>query len=132
MSQLNRYYLQGIAPALIIFIVVSFTVHFIDASFYMLGFVWPYSYYTPGLGDKLKNRYGRLSLLNLSYQAHDYLFEKIPNKKITPLVHLIVPVTFVALLSIIAFSLSFLWIFLGWAHFEVFHHVSQRYNKASV
>lgn len=126
MSELNRYYLQGIAPALLGFIIITIAVHLIDGSFYMLGFAWPYSYYTPGLSKKLEDRYGRFSFLNMSYSAHEYLFSKMPNQQWRPLVHLVAPVLFVGLLSLISFSTSFLWTFLGWLHFEVFFFMKKR------
>jgi hypothetical protein len=119
-SQLNRYYLYGIVPAFIIFSVTLMMSDFINASFYMLGFVWPYSYYTPGLKEKLSKNYGNLSFLSMSFRAHEALFDKVPSLKLAPLVRLLAPLIFVSLLSLISFSYSFLWVWLGWLHFELF------------
>ena len=66
-SKLNRYYIYGILPAFIICAIITFYASFIDGSFFMLGFIWPYSYYTPGIEEKLINKYGRFSFLNISF-----------------------------------------------------------------
>lgn len=127
-NKLNRYYLFGILPALAVTLVVSQLFHFIDASFYILGFIWPYSYYTPVDREQILKGHKKFSFLGLSYQIHDFMFTKIPNQKLAPLVRLFCPVGFVALLSLISFSYVYSWVFIGWICFELFHFINHKYS----
>tara|TARA_B110000908_G_C10126879_1_gene390305 strand:+ start:343 stop:741 length:399 start_codon:yes stop_codon:yes gene_type:complete len=127
-SKLNRYYFYGVFPALIVTLVMSQLLHFIDASFYILGFIWPYSYYTPGSREQILNGQKRFSFLGLSFQTHDFIFEKLPQKMLAPLVRLVCPLGFVLLLSLISFSYVYCWVLLGWLSFELFFFISNKYN----
>lgn len=127
-SELNRYYLYGIFPALIIFFIITGVSGLIEAAFYMLGFVWPYSFYTPGLSDKLDQRNHRFSFLGLSKSIHLYLFTKITHHKMAPVVRLICPLFFVGCLSIISLSPIYLWTFVGWFLFEIFFLCNSRFS----
>jgi hypothetical protein len=127
-NKLNRYYFFGIFPALVITLVISQLLHFIDASFYILGFIWPYSYYTPDNREVVLGGQKRYSFLGLSYQIHDFLFKKLPQKNIAPFVRLLCPLGFVSLLSVISFSYVYSWVFAGWISFEVFYFMNNKYK----
>ncbi len=127
-NKLNHYYLFGVFPALTITLIISQAFHFIDASFYILGFIWPYSYYTPGSRDEILKGRNRFSFLGLSYQIHDFIFLKLPNKKLAPLVRLMCPVGFVILLSLISFSYVYSWVLFGWMSYELFHFINNKYS----
>ena len=130
-KELFQYYLYGVFPALIIFAIVALAIHFMAASFFMLGFIWPYSYYTPGLKEKLSENPRKLSLLSMSYRGHDYLFNKVNNKKIHFCIRGFYPLIFVGALSLISFNNYYLWAVGGWLYFEAYF-AALRIKKAKL
>ncbi|MCR9204239.1 MAG: hypothetical protein NXH75_06665, partial [Halobacteriovoraceae bacterium] len=130
-SKLHRYYLYGLLPAIIVWALISAFVNQIYAVFYLLGFTWPFMYYTPGFEEKANSRSYRFSFLGNLFKAQNSLFERLPENPapwMVSLLRLAIPLIFTGLLSIINPSFSPLWTIFGWGMFEGFAFLNKKKN----
>ena len=74
-SRLHRYYLYGLLPTIIIASVIAIFATQFEAFLYLVGFTWPYLYYTPGFEEKATSATYRFALLgNLFNQIIKVVF----------------------------------------------------------
>ena len=62
-DKLVRYYKYGLIPILILWLILTFVTTPMSGAFYLMGFMWPYLYYTPGFEDKAQSKAYRYSFL---------------------------------------------------------------------
>lgn len=130
-SKLQKYYLYGLVPALIIWGLISAFVDQIYAIFFLIGFTWPFMYYTPGFEEKATSQTYRFSFLGNLFKAQRTLFQRLPENPpvwMTSMMRLVIPLLFTGALSILNPTFSPLWAILGWAVFEGFAFVNKKKN----
>lgn len=130
-SKLRKYYLYGLLPAAVAWLIISFLIDQMYGVFFMLGYVWPYMYYTPGFEEKAMSRNYRFSLLGNLFKFQQYLFSMVPEKAKTwmkPIARLAIPFLITGILSVLNPSWSPLWTILGWASFEGFCFLNKKLN----
>ncbi len=91
--------------------------------FFLIGYTWPYMYYTPGFEEKARSKSYRYSLLGNLFRFQEYIFGLLPETPpfwMRPLARFIVPFLISGALSILNPNWSPLWTFLGWIIFEAF------------
>lgn len=122
-KKLQRYYTFGLLPILIVWALISIFVDPMFGIFFLIGYTWPYMYYTPGFEDKARSKSYRFSLLGNLFRFQEYIFSLLPSNPrfwMKPLARLVVPFLLSGVLSILNPSWSPLWTFMGWVVFEVF------------
>ncbi len=122
-QKLQRYYLYGLMPVLILWALLSYGINFMVGLFFLIGYVWPYMYHTPGFAEKASSANYRYSFLGNVFKFQDYLFKRASETKkewTKPVARLCVPFLFSAVISIINPHWTPLWTILGWAVFEGF------------
>jgi len=124
--KLRRYYLYGLLPALAVTLVLAFVGDYMLGCFFMLGFIWPYSNYTPNMREKLTAKPKRLSLISISIECHDLIFKYLKN--IAP--HFILRALIPTMISIVIFfitndysSFIIIWGLIG---FEIFYYLNDK------
>lgn len=74
--ELNRYYLKGLVPFLLLVLIVELIPLDIMARFFIyIGYIWPYSIETPGLKEKIQNPKYRFSFMRLVFNLDYFLGE---------------------------------------------------------
>lgn len=130
-SKLQRYYLYGLLPAIVLWAIISAFVDQVYAIFFLIGFTWPFMYYTPGFEEKATSRSYRFSFLGNLFRAQNMLFERLPENPavwMTSVLRLVIPLGFTGLLSVLNPSFSPLWTILGWSVFELFAFLNKKKN----
>lgn len=118
MSLLNRYYLYGLVPLFITcFILFLVSSSFEVALFFAIGFIWPYSFSTPGLREKLEDKEYRLSFLRLIYRYQYFLEKRLPQPK--ALAQTLAPFLASSLLLFLHLSLFPLYVLAGSLFYEL-------------
>ena len=130
-KKLQKYYLYGLMPVLVIWILLSLIVNQLYGVFFLLGYIWPYMYYTPGFAEKASSRSYRFSLLGNLFKFQSYIFTLVGEKPpvwMMPLARLVVPFSMTGVLSMINPNWSPLWTILGWSMFEVFVFCNKKFK----
>lgn len=131
-TKLQRYYLYGLVPILICWLLLSIFFDQIYGVFFLLGYIWPYMYHTPGFAEKATSRPYRFSFLGNVFKFQNYVFSLLPKENppywMKAFAHLIVPFLFTGVLSILKPNWSPLWTFLGWMTFEAFVFLNKKFK----
>lgn len=125
----QKYYLYGLVPALIVWGLISVASDPVFGVFFMLGYSWPFMYYTPGFEEKALSRSYRFSFLGNLFRFQQYLFQLLPENPplwMKPFARLIVPFLITGVLSIINPTWSPLFTIMGWASFELFCFLNEK------
>ena len=130
-KKLQKYYLYGLVPALAVWVLISFSLDHVYGVFFMLGYIWPYMYHTPGFDERALSRNYRFSFLGNLFRFQQQIFSMVPEGKaafLKPLARLVIPFLITGLLSIINPTWSPLWNILGWASFEGFNYLNRKFK----
>ncbi len=130
-QELLRYYKYGLTPIFILWLLVTIFSDAMDGAFFLMGFMWPYLYYTPGFEEKAQSKAYRYSFLGNIFKFQTWIFSLIgptPKRSAVVMARLIVPVLFAGIVSVFNPSWSPLWSILGWAMFEGFAYLNEKKN----
>lgn len=127
-EKLRKYYFYGLAPAIVMAILIGAGTDLIFACYFMVGFSWPYSFYTPNLRAKINENPSRLSFISLSFQCHDFLFEKLGTKVPHIIVRGVIPCAFALINYMIAFDYRCSMSLVGFFAFEIFYYIDKKRN----
>lgn len=123
MNKLTKYYCYGIIPSFLIFIVIALSTEAMYGVFFLIGFFWPYMYYTPGFEEKALSKNYRFSFLGTLYRFQTQLFKVLPRdslKMTMPIARFVIPFLFAGVINLLNPSFTSLWVVLGWLAFEMF------------
>ena len=122
-AKLLRYYKFGLVPILVLWLIITLTFAVMDGVFFLLGFTWPYLYYTPGFEGKAKSDAYKYSFLGNIFKFQKWIFTLLgeqPKRWMLSCARLIIPLFITGLVSVLNPSWSPLWSLAGWMVFEVF------------
>lgn len=130
-SQLLRYYKYGLIPIVILWVIVMFSFGALEGAFFLIGFMWPYLYYTPGFEEKAQSKAYKYSFLGNIFKIQRWLLSRLGSENIKwkmSVARLIVPFVVALIVGILNPSWSPLWCIFGWAAFEVFFLCNDKKN----
>jgi hypothetical protein len=122
-EKLQRYYMYGLMPVLVLWVLLSYGINFMVGLFFLVGYIWPYMYHTPGFAEKARSANYRYSFLANVFKFQNYLFELVPTESkpwMKPIARLIVPLIFSGIISILNPHWTPIWTIFGWGVFEGF------------
>ncbi len=125
----QKYYLYGLLPALVFWGLLTLFTDPVFGVFFMLGYSWPFMYYTPGFEEKALSRSYRFSFLGNLFRFQQYLFNLLPENPLfwmKPFARLMIPFLISGVLSIINPNWSPLFTILGWGCFEGFVFLNKK------
>lgn len=108
----REYYLYGLFPLLILGTLFSFLIKSpLSIAVFVVGFVWPYSLFTPGLKEKITTRKYRFSFMSFVFHFYHFLKSSFGYSRFKSLIyrHLGTAIFF----SLILFFARDLWILMG-------------------
>ena len=130
-KKIQKYYAYGLLPILVVWALISIFISHVYGVFFLIGYTWPYMYYTPGFEERAQSKSYRFSFLGNLFKFQTFIFGLIPENPpfwMRPLARLVVPFLISGLLSILNPDWSPLWTFFGWLTFEIFVFCNKKYN----
>lgn len=128
-DKLLKYYKFGLLPILILWLIITLLAEVMDGVFFLLGFMWPYLYYTPGFEEKARSDAYKYSFLGNIFKFQTWIFTLLgeePKRWMISFSRLIIPLLITGLVSALNPSWSPLWTLGGWLFFEVFAFVNDK------
>ena len=128
-DKLVRYYKYGLIPILILWLILTFVTTPMSGAFFLMGFMWPYLYYTPGFEDKAQSKAYRYSFLGNIFKFQSWIFSLMgnqPKRWMVSFARLIIPLLLSGVIRILNPSWSPLWSILGWLTFEGFIWLNEK------
>ncbi len=122
-QQLLKYYKYGLIPVLILWLVITAVSDAMDGAFFLMGFMWPYLYYTPGFEEKALSKAYKFSFLGNIFKFQAWVFSLMgdqPKRWMISFARLIVPLLLSGIVSALNPSWTPLWSLVGWSVFELF------------
>ncbi len=118
---IKKYYLLGLTPIFLLTIALLFMgIGYLNTTIFLLGFIFPYSVFTPGLRDKVERNHYRFSFLRFALVIFDFAYDLIPQYK-DALAGLIYPVIFSLFLTLLTLEVNIHFALAGWACWILFH-----------
>jgi hypothetical protein len=127
----NKYYLYGLLPVFILWIVVTVLFGIMASSFFLIGFLWPFLYYTPGFKEKACSQSYKYSLLGNAFKIQNWIFSQIrlsPAKWKWPLGRNLIPLLIALFVVAINPIGSAILVIFGAACFELLIYCDQKMN----
>ena len=128
-QRLQRYYKYGLLPILVLWLLITIFFNAMVGAFFLLGFVWPYLYYTPGFEEKAKSNAYKYSFLGNIFKFQEWIFSlmgETPPRWMVSMGRLLVPLFISGLVSILNPSWTPLWSIIGWGCFEAFSYLNEK------
>lgn len=130
-EKIQKYYLYGLVPVLVLWGLFSFFVDQVYAIFFLIGFTWPYTFHAPGFEDKASSSRYKYSVLGNLFKFQTALYDRLPENPapwMKPMLRLVVPILLTGVISIINPNATPLWAILGWLCFELFAFLNKKNN----
>lgn len=130
-TKLLKYYKFGLIPVLVLWLIITFVSDAMDGAFFLLGFMWPYLYYTPGFEDKAKSDAYKYSFLGNVFKFQAWVFTLLgehPKRWMISFARLIVPLLLTGIVSALNPTWTPLWSLVGWICFEGFVLLHDKYK----
>ncbi len=130
-QQLLRYYKFGLIPVFILWLLITIFSDGMDGAFFLMGFMWPYLYYTPGFEEKAKSDAYKFSFLGNIFKFQTWVFSLMgesPKRWMISFARLIIPLLLSGIVSALNPSWTPLWSIVGWIAFEGFAFLNEKQN----